>query len=172
MLISKEEMDKICEEHYSYILKFCRSRLKSKEDAEDVAQETFLLLAEKAHIIEDRHLKAWLSSVAAKKIISMQAKRKKELERFTTFEEEMQGLEERATTLQSTIATEYAEKFINTAYSRLTDKEKILFDLVSDGMKKEGEIAEELGIADHACYMRKNRLIAKVKENIRELLFY
>ena len=34
------------------------------------------------------------------------------------------------------------------------------------------KIAEELGIGDHACYMRKNRLIAKVKEIIRELLFY
>lgn len=172
MLISKEEMDKICEEHYSYILKLCRSRLKNKEDAEDVTQETFLLFSERAHIIEDRYIKTWLATVAVNKIKNIYAKRHKERERLLEYDDEMVNLEEKASTLQSDIATLYAEKYIDETYNRLTDKEKVLFDMVADGMKKEGEIAEELGIGDHACYMRKNRLKTKVTDIIRELLFY
>lgn len=171
-MISKGEAEVICNEHYDYVRRFCLSRLRKKEDAEDIAQDTFLLFLEKREIIEDKYIETWLITVATYKIMNEFAKRKKALARYADYDKEMEYFAKKSESLQSSIVSVYAEKYINKAYEGLTDKEKRLFDLLADGLKKEGEIAKELEISSHACYMRKSRLIETVSEKLREILFY
>lgn len=171
-MISIEEAGKICTEHYELVYKFCYKMLRKKEDAEDIAHDTFVLFLEKRPIIEDKYIKTWLLTVANNKCLNEFSRRKKYFQKHADYEKEIEYLAKKADTLQSSIVYVYAERFINEAYENLNEKEKRLFDLLANGDKKEGEIADEMEISKHACYMRKTRLMREFADKIRDVLFY
>ena len=61
---TKEELEAYSKEYYLQIYKYCMSRLSNKQDAEDAAQDTFVVFSEKAHLLEDEHIQSWLFTTA------------------------------------------------------------------------------------------------------------
>ena len=171
-MLSKDELDGYCREYYSYIFNFCYSRLRNTEDAEDATQETFVAFSKKAHLLDSRHIKAWLATTAHYIILNEYRRRSQVAERDSDLKDEVKELSRKITTFEEGLVDCYIEKYVDEIYEKLNDREKMLFDLYSSGNMKTGEIAEIMGLEPHACSMRKKRLVEKCREIMIEILFY
>lgn len=171
-MLSKEDLENYCKEYYLLIYKYCMSRLSNKEDAEDVTQETFVIFSKKGHLLEERHIRAWLMATAHNLVLREYKKRSTDKDKVCVFSEQMTELSQRVRTFEDDLLDYYIEKHIEDIYERLSDREKELFDLCSDNTVKTGQIAQILGLEPHACSMRKKRLKEKCREIMLEILFY
>ena len=170
-MLSKEELEAYCKEYYLPVYKYCMSRLSNKEDAEDATQETFVIFSKKGHLIEENHIKAWLMATAHYVVLKEYRRRTYAKNKEETLKGETPELYNKIRTFEEDMVDYYIEKYIEDVYARLTDREKELFDLCSDGNLKTGQIAEILGVDAHACSMRKKRLKEKCREIMLEILF-
>lgn len=171
-MLSKEELESLSKEHYPSVLRYCMSRLSKKHDAEDAAQETFAVFSEKGQILEKDHVKPWLITTAHHMVLKEYVRRSKEKDRECVFDENMTELSKKVRTFEEDLVDYYIDRYIKDIYARLSNREKELFDLYSDGTLKTGQIAEILGLEPHACSMRKKRLKEKCREIMLEILFY
>ena len=67
-MISENRIKEICDLYYRDVYRYCFSFVQNVEDSQDITQETFAFLIEKANELEDKNIKAWLYSVALIKI--------------------------------------------------------------------------------------------------------
>ncbi len=171
-MLSKEELEKYSKEHYLIIFKYCFKRLGDREDAEDATQETFMIFSEKGHMVEKEHVVAWLFATAHNIVLREYKKRFMNKGKECCFDEEMEALSQKVRKIEDDMVDYYIERYVDEIYSRLSDKEKELYDLFSDGNIKTGQIAQILGIDSHACSMRKKRLKEKCKDIMMEILFF
>ena len=172
VLLSKEEVEAYAEEYYASIYKYCIYFLSNKEDAEDATQETFVVFSRKGHLIEEEHIKMWLFRTAHNMILREYKKRYTKTNRECVFDETLLEASRKFTSFEENMVSYYGERHIKEVYNRLSDREKELFDLYSDGTLKTGEISQMLGVEPHACSMRKGRLIEKCRDIMKEILFY
>lgn len=171
-MLTKEKMEEYSREYYFPVYKYCMSKLSNRQDAEDAAQETFLVFSNKGHLLEEQHIKAWLFAVAHNMIMKEYKRRLVAKDKKIVFDEAMTEHSKKITTIEESLVDYYFERFEDEIYSRLTDKEKDLYDLYSDGNIKTGQIAQIMGLEPHACSMRKKRLKEKCREIMMEILFY
>lgn len=171
-MLSKEEVEEYCREYYVPIYKYCLHFLSNKEDAEDATQETFVVFSKKGHLIEREHIKTWLLRTAHNMILREYKNRYTKTQKECVFDEDLLEASRRFTSFEEDMVSYYGERHIKDVYDRLTDREKELFDLYSDGTLKTGQIANLLGLDQHACSMRKKRLIEKCRDIMKEILFY
>lgn len=171
-MLSKEEMEEYCNEYYSLIYKFCMKKLSNKAGAEDATQETFEIFSRKGHMLKPEHIKPWLLTTAHHMVLKEYKRRTVAKDKQCVFDEEMVELSCKVKSFEDAMVEYYLYKYINDIYERLTDREKELFDLYSDGTLKTGQIAQIMGLEPHACSMRKKRLEEKCKDIMTEILFY
>lgn len=171
-MLSKEELEAYCREYYLPVYKYCTSRLSNKEDAEDATQETFVIFSYKGHLLEEKHISSWLLTTAHHMVLKEYKRRSIVKDKVCVFDEEMTELSRKVRNVEEDLVDYYIEKHIEDIYVRLSDREKELFDLCSDGTIKTGQIAQILGLDAHACSMRKKRLKEKCREIMLEILFY
>lgn len=171
-MLSKEEVEAYCKEYYVPIYKFCMSKLSNKEDTEDATQETFVVFSKKGHLLEKEYVKPWLFTVAYNKVLKIYRKRTLANDKECIYDEELVEASRKFTTFEEDVVSCYGEKYINEVYSRLSNSEKEIFDLYSDGNLKTGQISKMLGIETNACSMRKKRLKDRCREILKELIFY
>ena len=171
-MLTKEKMEEYSREYYFPVYKYCMSKLSNRQDAEDAAQETFLVFSNKGHLLEEQHIKAWLFAVAHNMIMKEYKRRLVAKDKKIVFDKAMTEHSKKITTIEESLVDYYFERFEDEIYSRLTDKEKDLYDLYSDGNIKTGQIAQIMGLEPHACSMRKKRLKEKCREIMMEILFY
>lgn len=171
-MLTKEKMEEYSKEYYFPVYKYCMSKLSNRQDAEDAVQETFLVFSNKGHLLEEQHIKAWLFAVAHNMIMKEYKRRLVAKDKKIVFDEAMTEHSKKITTIEESLVDYYFERFEDEIYSRLTDKEKDLYDLYSDGNIKTGQIAQIMGLEPHACSMRKKRLKEKCREIMMEILFY
>ena len=171
-MLTKEKMEEYSREYYFPVYKYCMSKLSNRQDAEDAVQETFLVFSNKGHLLEEQHIKAWLFAVAHNMIMKEYKRRLVAKDKKIVFDEAMTEHSKKITTIEESLVDYYFERFEDEIYSRLTDKEKDLYDLYSDGNIKTGQIAQIMGLEPHACSMRKKRLKEKCREIMMEILFY
>lgn len=171
-MLSKEEVEAYCKEYYVPVYKYCMFFLSNKEDAEDATQETFVVFSKKGHLIDEEHIKTWLLRTAHNMILREYKKRYIKTNKECIFDEALLEASRKFTSFEEDMVSYYGERHIKEVYSRLSDREKELFDLYSDGTVKTGEISKLLGLEPHACSMRKKRLIEKCRDIMKEILFY
>lgn len=171
-MLSKEDFEAYCKEYYTIVYKYCYKRLSNKEDAEDATQQAFLIFYTKCSLLEREHIKAWLLTTAHHMVLKEYKRRSRTINKECLFDEEMTELSKKVRSFEEDLIDYYAEKYIDEIYSRLSIKEKELFDLYSDGNIKTAEIAKIMGLEPHACSMRKKRLIEKCRDIMLEILFY
>lgn len=171
-MLSKEELDAYCQEYYEPVFKYCMRRLSKKEDAEDATQETFVVFSRKSHLIEEEHVSGWLFATAHNIVLKEYRKRSKNKDRMLEFDDEITSLSVRVRSFEEEMVSYYMERFVEEIYSRLSDREKELFDLCSGGNLKTGQISKILGLETTACSMRKKRLKEKCRDIMMEILFF
>lgn len=172
VLLSKEEVEAYAEEYYIPVYKYCMFFLSNKEDAEDATQETFAVFSKKGHLIDEEHIKPWLLRTAHNMILREYKKRYTKTNKECVYDEALLEASRKFTSFEEDMVSYYGERHVKEVYSRLSDREKELFDLYSDGTVKTGEISKLLGLEPHACSMRKKRLIEKCRDIMKEILFY
>lgn len=171
-MLSKEEVEAYCDETYGSVYRFCMSLLNNKEDAEDATQDTFTVFSNKGHMVEPEHAKAWIFTTAYHMIQKEWTRRTLARKRERELDEDVLALANRVQSFEKDIIDYYGEKYEEDIRARLNEKEKMLFDLYSDGNLKTGRIAQILAIDPHACSMRKKRLIERCREITLEIFFY
>ncbi len=171
-LLSKEEIEVCCNEFYISVYRYCLYFLSDKEDAEDATQETFVAFSRKGHLIEREHIKSWLFRTAHNMVLRKYRERYNKTNRESFCNEAILEASAKFTRFEEDMVSYYGERYVKEVYSRLSDREKELFDLYSDGTLKTGQIAEMLGIDSHTCSMRRKRLKDKCRDIMMEILFY
>lgn len=171
-MLSEEEVEVYAKKYYVQVYKYCLYFLSNKEDAEDATQNTFVVFANKGDRLEEEHIRGWLLSTAHKMVLREYKKRYMRTNRECVFSEALLEASSKFSNFDESMVSYYAERYIKEVYSRLSDREKELFDLYSDGTLKTGQISQLLGLDPHACSMRKKRLIEKCRDIIKEILFY
>ena len=171
-MLSKEEVEAYAKEYYVPIYKYCLHFLSNKEDAEDATQETFVVFSRKGHLIDEEHIKMWLFRTAHNMILREYKRRYIKTNKECVFDEALLEASRRFTSFEEDMVSYYGERYINEVYNRLSDREKEVFDLYSDGTLKTAAISQILGIEPQASSMRKNRLKEKCRDILKEILFY
>ena len=147
-MIDKIKADLICRLHYESVHKFCLNRLScNTDDADDITQEVFLFFQQKADVLEDIHIKAWLFSVANLKTKEYFRKKNKEIN-FVSIDEI--DIDDETATLCAMFEQledfdiEKIDKYRDIIFNHLTEREKLLYQKRFVEGKTLSQIAEEM----------------------------
>jgi len=162
-LLSKEELEAYCKEYYVPVYKYCMFFLSDKEDTEDATQETFRVFSEKGYLIDEEHIKPWIFRTAHNMILREYKKRYIKMDKECVFDEALLEASRKFTSFEEDMVSYYGERYIKEVYNRLSDREKELFDLYSDGALKTGEISQMLGLEPHACSTKETSFVYQDK---------
>ena len=166
-MLKRKSVDKAVSDYYSEIYYYCLSFLRSKEDAEDVTQEVFLLLGEKAKGLEEINIRAWLYSTAKNKI--METRRERVIRsKYISFIGDGHAVADPKSADFLDIPEEVSEDKILSAkdrlISKLTPEEKVLYESLYERKLERSEVAKELHISKRAVDMRAFRLRRKIEK--------
>lgn len=123
--------------YHADVLSFCRHMLGSREDAEDAAQQTFLVTYRQAHAsAPPRHPRAWLYTVARNRCITtMRARRESSSE---TLEPATEGLADE-------VERRHELRELLRDIGRLPEDQRVALLLFELGALEQSEIAEAIG---------------------------
>ena len=163
ILINKSEVNGIANRYYDDIYRFCLYKLRNPDDAMDVTQEVFLLFQQKGHDLVNNHIRAWLFSVADKKIKDEYKHRKSNL-RLIHFDDMAIHGDELLTELDETniVSDEEIELSKTKILAMLSLEEQKLFKLIYQDKLKYNEIARLLNISEKAVNVRAFRMRSKI----------
>lgn len=171
-MLTKQEINEIAEKYYLSVLSYCRSHLLlSENDAEDITQDTFLLLQEKSDKLENTNMQAWLYSVASKKTNEIYRKNNYEKSylrldgKEIPYDDVLKVFDEYFPVSEDEIQ-KYAEIILKT----LNDKETILFKKIYIEKKTYKQVAEEMGLTEKAVGSRAFRLRKKISSEAKLML--
>ena len=146
----------------SRLIQFVKKRVNSLEDAEDIVQDIFSIMAEGnlADTVED--LSAWLYRAARNKIVDLYRKRSRASEEI-----ELSGNE-------SSIASnsEYNVRFweeLEVALSELPEEQRFVFEQNELEKKTFRQISEETGENVNTLLARKRYAVLYLRERLKEL---
>ena len=153
--------DETVRKYYSDIYKFCCSRCRNADDAQDITQDVFVVLVEKSATLNDKNIRAWLYQTADNKL--HEYLRKKTVKNtFISLDENVCGYPNLS--VQQDITLNLVQKKI---LNLLNDSEKELFIKLYIENNDVELISEELGISKGALRVRKSRLKAKIKKSYK-----
>lgn len=166
----KISVDFITKEYYHEVYKFCCSRCRNAEVAQDITQDTFLLLISKKDELFNENIHSWLFKVADNKLHEYFRKNSFEknfvnidavdIPTFDTYDYENINIDE--------IFDDVQQKILN----MLNEKEKELFIKLYIEKKSVSLIVKELEITEGNLYVKKSRLKNKIKNSIGHLYFF
>lgn len=172
-MISDNRIKEICDLYYKDVYRYCFSLIQSVYDSQDITQETFELLIEKACTLEDENIKAWLYSVA---LIKIKQYRKDEAvakchispenpEKILLPEDKTYSIEDAISQYLYDDRRIEAEK--QNVLDLLTQKERELYDEAYVKKRKYSEIARDKGVSNVTinvqAYRLRNKITALVK---------
>lgn len=169
-MISDSRIKEICDLYYRDVYRYCFSYMKNVENSQDVTQETFEFLIEKASTLEDKNIKAWLYSVAQIKIKIHNSKPIN-----ISFDENDSCLlynEEEFYTIEDAISRyiyndERIQQEKQKILDSLTDKERTLYEDAYVKKKKYKDIAKRNGVSDRTINVQTFRLRNKIKAIVK-----
>ncbi len=164
--------ERIAEKYYHDIYKFCCSRCRNAEAAQDITQETFLFFMNKIDELSENNIRSWLFTVANNKLH----------EYFRTVGVENSFVCADDVDISAIDSLENDEKDIDVdeifddvqkkILNILNDKEKELFIKLYIEKKDVNLITEELDITYDNFRTRKSRLKRKVTKSVKHLYFF
>ncbi len=148
-------------EHYDKIYTYCYFKVRNKEAAEDLTQETFLKYFKTTQYLEKGKKLAFLYTVARNCCNDYFRSRhcEEHLDKVEEFCDE--GIEDLSTTLA-----------VREAVAKLTEEEQeIVFLRYTNGLTL-GEIAQYVGLSRFALYRKISAIERCLKEHLRKEDFY
>ncbi len=170
--MTRTELEQIALAHYREIYTFCLQRVRYNEQlASDLAQDVFLLLQERHGSLADGHIRAWLYSVADKKV--------KEAYKTAQKNEKVVSIEQTnleipfdcdlLALLEKSIPDDEIEHCKATVLGHLTPKEKDLYTEIYVNRKKYREITAAYQTTEKAIRLRAFRLRKRIRELSRTM---
>ena len=167
-MLSKKEQDEIIKSSYLLVYDYCLFRLKNKEAALDVTQDTFLLLVEKAAKLKNDSMKSWLLRVAENKCNAYKRKHIREIGYLRLDEQEPDVLSRIFLKLDDRSFGVYYETYQSVLMNHLSVKEAYLCELRFIKGMTPSEVAKLLHINEAAVNTRVSRLKKKIIKIIDE----
>ena len=166
-MIDKIKVDLICKIYYESIHKFCLVKLNYNHyDADDVAQDVFLLFQEKADVLEDNNMKSWLFSTAYRKVNEVYRKRGKEMNFVSIDDIDIEDINADVCALleeQNNFDIEKIDEYREIIFNRLNKREKELYQKHFVERKSHSQIAEEMNISYSNVSVMVSRLRKKIE---------
>lgn len=155
----------VFERYASSVFRFALVELHSREDAEDITQETYLKLAFRARniTIHGESLLPWLLVTCRNLCRNKQRARLREMNRQSSLD---------ASELVSTGSTERTVEFqllrtaVQSAVDALASPDRQLFDLCIDGDMSYQKAADTLGLSHGSVRNRLSRIRAQLRQNL------
>lgn len=175
MAISRADAEKITNQYYIDIYKYCVARCGNSDDAADIAQEVFLAFAKKAPKLENTNIHSWLfktASVEIKKYFRLKGKNE-----FVTLDDDIllndDMISDDDFSESKPMSEEEFEDLLTKTQKRilavLTEDEKQLFIKQYIEKKSVRVISDELGITPNYVYVKSHRVKKKAKKVISTL---
>ena len=169
MAIDKKTIEAMVQQYYNEIYRYCFSRLINKDRVEDVVQNVFLLMQEKSEELMPEHLRAWLYSVAQKKILE---EKRDEVRRSRFIAYDMDMIAKDPTFICDIIEEENTfdgdvEAIKTRIIQMLTPQEQRLFEAIYENHIERKEAAEQFGITENALNVRIYRLKNRIKSLVQ-----
>lgn len=162
--------EKIVEQYYPDIYKFCCAKCRDEHVAQDITQETFLLFVNKIDKLTDINIRSWLLSVANNKL--HEHFRKSQIENSFVSIDEVKIVSFDKYECDDIDVDEMFDDVQKKILNLLSDKERELFIKLYIEKKNVNLIREELNLTDDGLRARRSRLKRKVKQSIGHLYFF
>lgn len=175
-MINDNRIKEICDLYYRDVYRYCFSYVKNVEDAQDITQETFEFLIERAATLEDKNIKAWLYSVAQIKI-KLHKNNQPINKQQVSFDDKDSWLlynEEETYTIEDTISkyvynNERIQKEKQKNLDSLSQNERELYEEAYVKKKRYKEIAQEKGVSRMTINVQTFRLRNKIKTIVKSV---
>ncbi len=174
MLIDENRINDLFYKYYERIYHFCLSYTQNYQDADDIAQQTFIILMNKASQLEDVKLDKWLYKTARLELCKLHKTKKREISRVPFRIDDSINEDNLLSSFNMDTELDYLlypddviEEHKETILNKLSDKDQYLYKAVFEENKSYREIAEELGISENTVNVRSFRLRAKLKDIIK-----
>lgn len=158
-VIQDERVDKVLDlaEHYDKIYRYCYCKLKQRELAEDITQETFLRFLNHGHDFHAAHALPYLYTIARNLCIDEYRKKKPVL---TIEEERLEdiGAEEKM----------FTGVWVRLAFSELEEEERELLMLRYVNEVPVYVICKVYGLSRFGVYRKLKSALKKLEENLKE----
>lgn len=164
--------EQIAEKYYHDIYKFCCSRCRNADAAQDITQETFLFLMDKIDELSDTNIRSWLFTVANNKLHEYFRKIKVENNFVCADDIDISAVENFEVVNKNVDVDNLFDDVQKKILNILNDKEKELFIKLYIEKKEVNLITKELDITYDNFRVRKSRLKKKVKKSIGYIHFF
>ena len=165
MALDRETIEDTVKTHYREVYGYCCARLIDKSAAEDVVQEVFLLLQAKSAELEPDNLRAWLYSVAQKKLLET----KRDAYRRSRFVEYEEGIEVMDPALvyefrDNEIEDGEIERIKRRILTALSPQEQALFEEIYEKHAQRTVLAQQMDISLNTLNVRLHRMRKHIRE--------
>lgn len=168
-----EDIEKIISEYGDVIYKFCIKLTQSKEDGEDLYQQTFLKAVEIKHRLDkSNNLKSFLVSVAVKtwkNSVRKNNRRKLIAPSVNIDEYELMDVKDTKTNTEENIIKKETEQEVNLVVSKLEDKFKLPIIMYYTAEMSLDEIAKSLKIPKGTVKSRLHKGRKIIKEELEAM---
>ncbi len=155
----------VMNEYYTGIYNFCLMRLNNEMDAEECADDVFVVLYLKLHVLRfDTNIKSWLYKVADNKIKEYRRKIKKHNDNIIDID--VYNIIDDESDFYDKLTDSVTDALLNSDILKESEKD-IINDYFINGFTAE-EMARKYGITTNAVYIRIMRVREKVSKYIRE----
>jgi RNA polymerase sigma-70 factor, ECF subfamily len=156
------EVAGIYAEFHQSMLAFIRSRIKSREDAEDILQNVFIKISANIHsLAEDEKLKSWIFTITRNSVIDYY---RNKAQQKTTLSE---GIGEGIVDLSDPDPTKGLDQCVGSLINLLPDEYRdIIIESELKGIKQK-DLAEQYGVA----YSSMRSKVQRGRERLKELFY-
>jgi RNA polymerase sigma-70 factor (ECF subfamily) len=162
-------MEEYIEEYGKDVYSFCVYLTRSRQDADDLYQQTFLVAFEKNEIDETLKPVSYLLSIAANLWNNQKRKylwRKKKANIIYFQEENLEQIAEEAETVEETIIRRGEKELVRKLVDELPDKMRVVVLMYYMASLSIEEIAKALGIPAGTVKSRLHQAKARLKERM------
>ncbi len=158
----RKTFERLYQAYIDDLLRFLIFKTKNIDEAEDLAQESFIKLWHNCQKVTEKKAKSYLFTIANRLFLDM-IKHKKVIQNYEQQNTITGNTNENPEFLM--IEEEFFEKIQN-ALKKMTDKQREVFELSRFEKKKYREIAEILGISVKTVEQRMNGALKIIRKHI------
>jgi len=163
-------IEEIIKKNSPAIFKYCLLRMNNNlHQADEIVSDVMCTLFEKWNKLEKDNITAWLYRVADNHIKNFFKRQKKELEKRLCYDDDELFQKLHFYDNYNDISDIELQKYIDEIYEKLSDDEKILYDLRNRQKLTLNEVVEKLSIPYSTLRYREMKLSIKLKELIKEI---
>ncbi len=165
-MISEAKAVEIARKYYKDVYSYCLSGVDfNYDDAADITQEVFLFFQQKLDRLDEGNLRAWLYSVAKRKVYEYYRQNKR-FDKIVSYEDNIDSIEDLFLLFDNYFDVDDAtiEKCKKVILDTFSADDRALYQKIYVEKKKYKDVAEEFGTTEKVICTRAFRLRQKVKK--------